>query len=321
MTQGPRWRREGLLVSVTAGHPWWRSHAQLPTVLPMSERLWRVYFAARDSDNRSHMLAVDLDPGDGMRIVAEHFEPLLQLGPPGAFDREGMAPGTAIQVDGQVRLYYGGLIVRKDVPGQAAIGLAISEDGLTFRRAFAGPVHGLGPYDPYFTSAASVLKTADGYRMWYVGGTQWQRTNGALELHYEIRSTRSPDGLIWDPRSETAVALQPPADTGLGRPWIAQAGSGTRLWLSRRGESFRVPGGDAYHLVSIAADAQGLFSGTAEPVVFENPPNADDFDSWMQAYACIVPYGRDLVMLYNGNDFGRQGFGWARLPGGAPRRA
>ena len=89
MTHKPaqRWRREGLLVSVKAGHPWWRTHAQLPTALPLSDRLWRIYFTARDSDNRSRILAVDVDPGDKMRVLAEYFDPpVLDLGPPGAFD-------------------------------------------------------------------------------------------------------------------------------------------------------------------------------------------------------------------------------------------
>jgi hypothetical protein len=312
----PAWRREGLLVSIKPGHPWWVSHAQLPTVLPLSERLWRIYFAARDSGNHGRVLAVDVDPGDGMRIVAEHLEPVLELASVGAFDHAGVAPAAAIVLDGQVRLYYSGVSLRRDVHAQVSIGLAVSDDGLKFHRAFAGPVHGMGPFDPYFTSAPTVLRTEDGYRMWYVGGTQWGDVDGFPDLFYEIRTTRSDDGKIWDPRSATAVALRPPLEAGLGRPWITDGRSGRRLWMSRRGESYRGPGDGAYHLVSIAADAQSSFGGPAEPVQFENPPVAGDFDSWMQAYACVVPHDEDLVMFYNGNDFGRAGFGWARLPGG-----
>jgi hypothetical protein len=104
MTRG-LWRREGQVVAVKPGHAWWVSHAQLPTVLPVSERLCRVYFAARDAGNHSHIVAVDIDPGDGMRIVAEHLEPLLERGAVGAFDHEGAGPAAAIVVDRQVRLY------------------------------------------------------------------------------------------------------------------------------------------------------------------------------------------------------------------------
>jgi hypothetical protein len=315
------WRREGQLVTVQPGHTWWATHAQLPTVLPLSERLWRVYFGARDASQRGHIVAVDVDPDDGMRIVTEHLDPLLERGSIGAFDHEGTIPAAAIVVDGRVRLYYIGVSLRRDVRAQVSIGLAISEDGLKFRRAFAGPVRGVGPHDPYFTSAPTVLRTPDGYRMWYVSGTQWRDIDGLLDVFYEIRTTRSDDGLIWDPRSETAVALRPPLEAGLGRPWIIDSSDGRRMWLSRRGHSYRGPGDGAYRLVSIAADTRGAFAGPAEPVQFANPPAAGDFDSWMQAYACIVPHGEDLVMLYNGNDFGRAGFGWARLPGGRAAEA
>lgn len=317
MTTSSVWHREGLLVAVKPNHPWWVSHAQLPTVLPFSDRLWRVYFGARDANNRSRALAVDVDPGDNMRILMEHFDPLLEFGPVGAFDHRGVSPSAALLVDGQVRLYYIGVSVREDVRGQTAIGLAVSDDGLDFRRAFVGPVLGAGPFDPYFATAATVGRESEGYRMWYVGGTEWRTVNGLPDPSYELRVARSADGLLWNPRTETYLALDTPAQAGLGRPWFARTADGLRLWFSRRGNAYRVRGDGAYRLASIGVDEQGAFSGTAEPVTFENPPAPGDFDSWMQAYACVVPHGEDLVMFYNGDDFGREGFGWARLRAGA----
>ncbi len=322
MTPAALWRREGLLVSVKQHHPWWVSHAQLPTALPLSDRLWRVYFGARDGNNRTRILSVDLDPGDGMRILAEHLDALLDLGPPGAFDHEGTIPSAALLVDGEVRLYYIGVVVRKDVRGQASIGLAVSDDGLTFRKLFAGPVHGTGPFDPYFNSAPVVRKNQHGYRMWYVGGTGWRPVSGVLDLCYEIRTTHSTDGQIWSVRSETAIPQEPSWVAGLGRPWITEEPHGLRLWFSRRGEEYRAAGDGAYRLMSVRVDGQGISFGEAKPVRFDNPPAPGDFDSWMQAYACVLPYKDDLIMFYNGDNFGRTGFGWARLAGGArPNRS
>jgi hypothetical protein len=320
MTAAPRWHREGLLVAAQAGHPWWVSHAQLPTVLALSDRLWRIYFGARDRDNRTRVLAVDLDPTDRMRVVAEHFEALLDRGPLGAFDHEGVCPSAAIIVDDEVRLYYIGVAVRRDVRTQAAIGVCISDDGLAFRRVLAGPALGTGPYDPYFVTAPTVRPSRGGYCMCYVGGTQWRPAGRLIEPFYELRLARSGDGLVWDPRTETFLPLGGPDEAGLGRPWFADRADGLRLWFSRRGEAYRGPGEGAYRLVSIGIDAAGRLSGRAEPVVFQNPPAPGDFDGWMQAYACVVPYGDDLIMIYNGDDFGRTGFGWARLPGGARGR-
>jgi hypothetical protein len=262
------------------------------------------------------MLAVDLDPGDRMRVVAEYLDSLLDCGPPGTFDHGGASPSAALWVDGQVRLYYIGVSRREDVRGQTAIGLAVSDDGLTFRKAFSGPVHGIGPFDPCFTTAPTVRRMREGYRMWYVSGTEWRPVHGKMEPFYEIRSTHSSDGFIWDARSQTTIALRAPA-AGYGRPWVAEGNDGLRLWFSRRGEVYRGVGDGAYRLASILADEHGGFSGAAEPVAYENPPETSDFDSWMQAYACVVPHRDDLIMFYNGDDFGRTGFGWARLAGGA----
>ncbi len=109
-----KWTRRGLLVSVKAGG-WWGSHAQSPTVLALSPRLWRIYFAGRNSDNLSSILAVDVDPQDGMRVLDEHLDPLLEWGPPGSFDSTGLGPSCALMIGGRVHLYYSGVYPRNDV--------------------------------------------------------------------------------------------------------------------------------------------------------------------------------------------------------------
>lgn len=305
------WRRRGLLLPAGKA-PAWASHAQLPTILVISDQLWRVYFAARDAGNRSRVLAIDVDPSDGMRIVEEHFEPLLDLGPVGGFDHEGVLPAAAVKVGRQVWLYYIGAAVRRDVRAVSAIGLAVSNDGLNFRRAVPGPVVGTGPFDPFFTMAPHVTQCRGGFRMWYVGGTAWKQIGEIVDPFYEIRVTSSPDGCCWDRNSKTALGLRD-GDGGLGRPWTFQSHSGLRLCYSRRGVAYRGPGCDAYRLEHIALEESGLCFGSPEPIIFENPPEPGDFDDWMQAYACIQPQGPRLVMVYNGNHFGRGGIGWATL--------
>lgn len=314
------WRREGLLLRPKPDHPWWMSHAQIPTVLPFSDRLWRVYFSARNGANRASILAVDLDPTNDMEVLAEYLDPLLDLGLPGSFDHEGMAPSAALAVNGQIRLYYSGVAVRKDVRAQYAAGVALSEDGLKFRKAFAGPVLATGPRDPFFSTAPVVIRIAGGFRVWYVGGVGWELIAGDLDFLYEIRTTRSCDGFFWDQHSKIAVPLDKPKEAGFGRPWITRDDSGLRLWYSRRGKSYRGNANGAYRLASVRVDEQGECRGAAEAVQFENPPEPGDFDASMQAYASIAPLGDDLIMFYNGDEFGKAGFGWARLAGGATRR-
>ncbi|WP_156938334.1 hypothetical protein [Mesorhizobium sp. WSM3626] len=306
-----KWTRHGLLVSVKVGHGWWASHAQVPTALAFSSRLWRIFFAGRNKDNRSSILAVDVDPQNGMRVVGEHLDPIMEWGPSGTFDCSGLGPSCALMVDGRVRLYYSGIYARNDVSFQIAIGLAISGDGVSFKRAFAGPIRGIGPVDPYFVSTPFVDAVEGGYLMWYASGTGWVNVKGVLEPDYVLRSCVSPDGMIWEVGSSIVL----PDDLGDGvshtRPWLTHEVGGVRLWYSRRGRDFRAGGNEAYRLFSRRIDTRDGTVGEAEPVIFSNPPTLDDFDSWMQAYCCVMRCANRDVMFYNGNGFGEAGIGWA----------
>ncbi|MBZ9993446.1 hypothetical protein [Mesorhizobium sp. BH1-1-4] len=306
-----KWTRKGLLLPVKAGHQWWASHAQSPTVLALSSRLWRIYFAGRDAGNLSSMMAVDVDPLDGMRILAEHLDAIMVPGPPGTFDSSGLGPSCALIIGGRIHLYYSGIYPRLDVRTQLAIGLAISDDGLTFERISPGPVRGIGPKDPYFVSTPFVSAIEGGYRMWYTSGTGWMDVDGSREPVYGIRSCISEDGILWETGS--SLCLHEDADEGasLTRPWVTQGDDGMRLWYSRRGKQFRNGGNEAYRLFSRRINARGDIVGEAEPVIFSNSPVAGDFDSWMQAYGCVMQCASGEVMFYNGNGFGQDGIGWA----------
>lgn len=311
------WRRHGLVLQPPEEHTWWHSHAQAPTILPIDDRLWRVYFGAREQPPRSRILCADLDPGDGFRVLRVYPDPVLPLGAPGTFDSHGMGPSTVLRIDGRIHLYYTGMALRSDVPYQLAIGLAISDDGLTFRRAGEGPVLSIGPHDPLFVSTPCVRRTSDGFAMWFASGVAWRSGDGGLDPFYVIRHTRSADGVFWSRATEWVFGSGTEDEAGLVRPWVVEGGEGLQLWYSRRGAGrFRTRDGEAYRLHEAMMDGDHVVASTQRPVIFENPPAEGDWDGWMQAYACIQPLGDDLIMLYNGNDFGRGGFGYARLNGG-----
>ncbi len=285
----------------------------------MNERLWRVYFAARDAVPCSRILCADIDPGDGFRVLRVHPEPVLDLGAAGTFDSHGMGPSTVLVVDGRIHLYYTGIARRSDVPYQTAIGLAVSADGLSFRKASGGPVLSTGPRDPFFMSTPHVRRTATGFEMWYASGVEWRNIEGRLEPFYVLRRTRSDDGIIWSLATELALGFDSEGEAGLVRPWVMARRDGFDLWYcSRGGERFREPGLTAYRLRHATTNRDGgRISNKA--IEFQNPPAGGEWDDWMQAYPCVEALGKDLIMFYNGNDFGRGGFGYARLVGGAKR--
>ncbi len=306
------WTRRGLVVTPPRGDARWASHAQIPTVLALAGDRWRIYFAARDEDNRATVFAADVDPRDEMRVLDVHAHPLLEPGEFGAFDAAGLGPSCALLVDGRIHLYYVGVAARADVPHPLAIGLAVSDDGLAFERATTGPVLSIGPYDPFFVSAPFVRHTATGYEMWYMSATRWLRTGGRVEAEYVVRHSESADGVVWSSATSLALAAGDPNIVAVARPWIARCGGRTQLWFSHRGADFRGASSGAYRLAHAPLGDDGKRAAAPiERVHFENPPRPGDWDDRMQAYPCVVPSDDGLVMFYNGNDFGRHGFGWA----------
>lgn len=314
------WQRHGLLFAKPDNVGWWKSHAQAVTPLVLEPRRWRLYFSGRDGQNRSRILFVDVDPLDEMRILERRLEPVLDLGPPGSFDSAGQGACAALIRGGAVHLYYAGIHLRRDVPYGLAIGLAVSADGCRFERAVPGPVLAPGPDEPWFCSIAHVTEEAaggtegGGLTAWYTSGAGWVALpQGGFDPVYGLASARSPDGIRWCLRPGTRVPAS--VETGsLTRPWAAVIRGRPLLFFAQRGSfGFRSEAGSAYRLRHLRLDAAGRPAGAQAAIRFATPPAPGDWDGFMQAYPSVLPLQGGHVMFYNGDGFGRDGFGWATL--------
>jgi hypothetical protein len=308
-------RRERRLLAPPDAHSWWRSHAQCPTVLELRGGPWRVYFAARNADNQSHIIYADFDPARDFRLLRLVAEPILELGPSGTFDSAGMGPSAALFVGEQVFLYYIGISLRQDVPHQLAIGLAISEDGgARFRRAAPGPVLSTGPFDPFFASTPHVAREGGAFLMHYMSGTGWERRGDRFDPRYLIKFARSADGIAWATEDRVAVGFSGAVETALARPWVIPRNDGYHMWFCRRGPRGGEPVDEHPYRLGYARSADGLtWERDDDLLKFENPPRPGEWDAAMQAYPCVVSYGGELYLFYNGDGFGQTGFGLARV--------
>jgi len=306
-------RRERRLLAPPETHPWWRSHAQLPTVLKLGEALWRVYFAARDANNQSRIVYADFDPMRDMQLLRVETEPLLDLGPPGTFDSAGMGPSSALFVGDRVFLYYIGMSLRRDVPYQLAIGLAISDDGAaTFRRATPGPILSTGPFDPIFSSTHCVAYQDGMFRMHYVSAVAWQCYGDRFDARYLIKYARSTDGISWLTEDRVALGFADATETALARPCVVSRDDGHHMWFCRRGPRGGDPAAEQPYRLGYAQSVDGLV-WHRQDLRFENRPQPGEWDSAMQAYPCVVQHGAELYAFYNGDGFGQTGFGFARV--------
>jgi hypothetical protein len=296
-------------------HRWWQSHAQGPTVLVVDDRLWRVYFAARDSGNRSRIAFADFDPTDGFALLRLQSEPVLDLGPPGAFDSSGTLPSAAVQVDGRTLLYYIGFSLRQDVPHQLAIGLAVSSDGgVTFQRAVPGPVLAIGPFDPYFLTTPFVLRNENGFRMHYASCFGWRQEAAGPDFGCQIKTAYSPDGIHWQSEPGAALPAAGAAEAVVARPALLVRPDGHHMWFCCRGWRGRDGVPAPPYRLGYAHSVDGVtWRRQDEALQIENPPRPGEWDAAMQAYPYVIARGDEILLFYNGNGFGRSGFGVARI--------
>ena len=307
------WHRKGRVVAppVPGAPAWWTSCAGIPTCLPLHDRLWRIWFGGRDVAGRAGVLCVDVDPADGMRVLALRDVPGLERGSEGAFDSAGLWASAVLEVDGQVLLWYTGMRLARDVPHELAIGLAVSDDGgLSFRKSSRQPVLASGL--PSFATTPCVRRVGNGFEMWYSAGTEWVDTGAGLDPRYDIRRAESADGIDWVPEPLPAMTLDGTPWAGLTRPWVEAGMGADTLWFSARGgATFRQPSADAYRLHRAPLRASAVQADAIEAMNLQPSSGPDDWDAWMQTCACIVPFRGTRVMFYNGNGFSRTGFGYA----------
>lgn len=312
----PRWRliNRRTVLHTPPDHPQWKSHAQAPTVLKISPERWIVYFAGRDAYNRSRVYAADLDPAE-LSVRCVYPKPVLDLGVEGTFDEHGVGPGTAILTGLRILLYYTGVRSARDGTYVTGIGLAESFDGgHTFRRLQKAPVIGITSETPWGASTPTVVCEDDGWVMWYSRFCEWRDVDGKPEPIYDICQAVSYDGLAWKTVPEAFLNLANENEGGLVRPQFLRCGDDQLLIMTSRGwRDFRQSSPNSYRFVYARSRDGVTWTRDPEAIEIEPPDTVNGWDSEMRCYPWLVEDGPRRLLFYNGNDFGRHGFGVGEL--------
>jgi predicted GH43/DUF377 family glycosyl hydrolase len=271
--------------------------------MPLEDGVHRVYFASRDDANRSHIGWVELDLADAERPRAAATEPVLAPGRLGCFDDHGVYAASLVAHEGTLFLYYVGWNPGPREPlFYASIGLAASDDGgLSFRRHSAAPVLARSDFDPCLVTSPCVLLDEGRWRMWYVSGFAWREDAAGLTSYYDVKYAESADGVNWERDGRVCIGLED-GETNIGRPCVLRDEGGYRMWFaSNRGEGYRI---------GYAESDDGLSWRRVDGQEGLEPSGAG-WDSQAVAYPWVFANGSRTAMLYNGNEFGRDGFGLA----------
>ena len=302
------WKKKNLIFQPSGEFGWMMTHAQVPTVHLMKDR-FRVFFSTRNSVGKSLTACIDLDKNNPSIIKQLYEKPVLDFGKPGTFDDDGVMPSYVLSQNDQLFLYYSGWNQRVSVPYHNAMGLAVSRDnGLSFSRLYEGPIMDRIATEPYVAVTPSVLKDGNAWKMWYVSGIRWQLVNQRYEPVYVIKYAYSVDGIVWERPNITCIEQQH-ENEAFSHPNVLKINDTYHMWYCYR-DSYNYRDGSGSYRIGYAQSSDGIHWQRKDAEVGINT-SEKGWDSKMICYPYVVNLHDKLIMFYNGNSFGKSGFGYA----------
>lgn len=291
--------------------------AQSPQTLVMADRV-RVYFSTRQRDSvgkyLSHVAFADFDRN--MRdILGVSTHTVIELGGLGCFDEHGIFPVNVVRDGDRVLAYTTGWNRKVSVSADASIGLAVShDDGVTFQKHGKGPVLSASLHEPFLIGDAFVALLEGQYHMWYIHGTKWKKFSEAdpPDRVYKIAHATSADGIHWQREGRMIIADKLNADECQALPTIFRRDGAYHMYFCyRQAHGFRQRSDSAYRLGY--ACSHDLVNWERDDGKAGIDVSGEGWDSQMQCYPHTFELDGRIYMLYNGNEFGRTGFGLAVL--------
>ncbi len=295
------WRKLGHVFQPSGEFDWARSHAANPTPEHVEGNIFRIYFSARDSGNRSGIgyVVVELSD-DKLKVVEVPEDPVLRPGDLGMFDDCGASIGCILPVGDKRYLYYMGWNLAVTVPWKNALGLAVSDSAHgPFQRWSRFPIVPLDETDPYTISYPWVMHEGGRYRMWYGSNLRWGSQK--KDMMHVIKYAESSDAVHWEKKDRVVIDSNSPEENAICKPTVMRDANRYRMWFCSRGDKYRI---------QYAESNDGLTwrrLGQDKGI----DVSAEGWDSEMIEYPCVFDHRDRRYLLYCGNDFGATGFGIA----------
>lgn len=291
--------------------------AQSPQALVFDDFV-RIYFSTRKKDPGngkflSYISFVDMDK-NFKNVLRISTNTVIELGKLGCFDEHGIFPMNIVRYGDKIYAYTCGWNRKISVSVDTSIGFAISTDnGLTFKKLGDGPILTSSLHEPFLVGDPFVSRFEDRFHMWYIYGTHWKHysTTIAPERIYKIGHAVSEDGLSWQKEGKQIIDDKFP-DECQALPTVIKFRDMYRMYFCYRQPSDFRDNRDRSYRIGYAYSAD-LMDWVRDDSNVGIDVTVGDWDSDMLCYPHAFECDGSIYLLYNGNEFGRYGFGLARL--------
>lgn len=267
----------------------------------------RVFFGSADKNMNSRIYYIDLNPENLNEVLFESQQSSLDIGRLGTFDDSGVVPSCLVKQGGELLLFTVGFQRCEKVPYMLYAGIAKSQNnGITFTRPHEAPILNRTPIRPISQGAPSVIFHNGIYKMWHWYSTDWINVKGKLYLDYKIGYAESTDGLNWDMKD--ICCIEPDKNNNefaVARPFVLFEKNIFKMWYSIRFV-------EKLYRIGYAESSDGINWERKDHLVGIDVSD-NGWDSEMICYPSIIDINEKRYLFYNGNDNGKNGFGYALL--------
>jgi hypothetical protein len=293
--------------------------AQSPQTLVFDDFV-RIYFSTRKKNNDtgkylSFIAFADFDKTFS-KVLKISTKNVIELGGLGAFDEHGIFPINILRHDNKIFAYTCGWSRRVSVSVETSTGLATSDDdGETFKKMGTGPVLTSSLHEPMLVGDSFVQFYQGMFHMWYIFGKKWitARADEPPARVYKIAHATSTDGIVWQKEEgKQIIADSFNEDECQALPTVVKIGNRYHMYFCyRQATDFRTNPARGYRLGYAWSD--DLVNWNRDDANSGIEFSASGWDSEMMCYPHIFKCDEKVYLLYNGNEFGKQGFGIAEL--------
>lgn len=288
------WKKLGRIYEVKNSNPYLLSHASNPLAIHLENDVYRIYYNGRDEKNRSSVSYVDINIIE-KEIVNDPKFPILTYRS-SSFYSHGISIGNFWKKGQSTYIGFMGWQNNEGSHWRGDIG-AFSLDSSVDPFLLLG----MNEEDKISLSYPWIIFEEGMYKMWYGSTVTWNSSNG--EMIHVIKYAESSDLLTWQLFGE-CLPLEIGVQQAFSRPTVKKINNKYHMWYS-----YRSGDGTPYR-IGHAESENGKVWNKLKPSI-----NVSDsgWDSEMICYPYVFEHDSQTYMLYNGNGFGKSGFGIAIL--------
>lgn len=297
------WKKKGLLFKPEDDG---FSHGSHPCAIHIEGDKYVFAFTRRDELQRSHIFLSNALVSNGHIELIGTPTLALRPGDPCHFDCDGVISVCFVKHRNSIYLYYVGWQNLSEGRWICDTGRTkLDENNLTLTREFQGPVLGRDKNNPLFAAATAFHVSNDLWHTWYNSGLRWEKTEQGWKHYYGIHYAYSSNGVDWVCEPGLCLPFADEYEYAFGRPSVLRQAHTYFMWYAHRATKTI----DTYR-IGFASSADGRH-WERNDALSGIDVSVDGWDSEMICYPCVFEHQGRIYMLYNGNGYGKTGFGWA----------